>query len=260
MRIISVIISILIMGSVFGQSRDRLNTCFPKKTEHVYVYDLGDALSPSEESKLQANLKAFKDSTSNVLVVVVPTTLCDYDKSTYTIELGDSWGVGRGDLDNGIVLMVLPKEISETGNGETFIAVGTGLQGAITDLATGRVVDHEMIPKFKQQNYSGGIIAATEVLMKLATGEITEEKYLAETKKQLSWVTVVVILAVFIFFYIGSKSDSQEDYGSNGKRRSRTGPIFFGGGGFSGGGGGSGGGFGGFGGGGFSGGGAGGSW
>lgn len=262
MRYLLSISFVLVTFLSFGQDIDQLKKCFPTKKARQFVYDAAGVLGTTATT-LNNELQAFTDSTSNVIVVLVPETLCGYDKSTYTIEYGDQMGVGRADLDNGIVLMVLPKEISETGKGETFIAVGTGLQGAITDLGTGRIINHEMIPSFKQKDYKGGIYKAVQILKQLASGEISEDKYLEETNG--SWIPFVIVLVMIIVFVIISrKNDDFEDYDKNGKRTTRRRPfIFVGPGGFGGGGGGfsgGGGGFGGFGGGGFSGGGAGGSW
>lgn len=246
----------------YGQNIDNLKGCFPKKRDHVYIYDQAGVLTAGQKQSLQSRLTTFTDTSTNVLVVLIPTTLCGYDKATYTTEYGDQMGVGREDLDNGIVLMVLPKEISETGRGETDIRIGTGLQGAITDLGTKDIVEFEMIPHFKQRDYYTGISNAVDILTKLASGEISEDEY---RQSKNSWVPFLILGVIIVMFIIISRrNDDFEDYDKNGKRTTRRRPfIFMGPGGFSGGGGGfsgGGGGFGGFGGGGFSGGGAGGSW
>lgn len=251
----------------FGQT-----DCFPDHSSGTFVYDKADVLSESEERMLQSELSSFTDRSSNVLVVLVVPDLCGYDKSQYAIEYGDQLGVGRADKDNGLVFLVKPKTASE--KGEVFIAIGTGLQGAITDAGTRRIIDYEVIPYFKQNNYFGGISAGAKTLMRIAEGEISEEGY-KESKKGGNWVVFVFFALIFILFLLAQKygkggDDDWENYDRNGKHRGGGSAwpwIFLGGSGFggrSGGGGGFGGGgfggFGGFGGGGFSGGGAGGSW
>ncbi|MEN8929036.1 MAG: TPM domain-containing protein [Flavobacteriales bacterium] len=162
-------------------------------------------------------------------------------------------------MENGLVFLVKPK----VGNakGEVFIAVGTGLQGAITDAGTRRIIDYEVIPYFKQGSYVNGINAGAETLMRLAEGEISEADYMAK-KGQDGLGIILIFFIVFILFVILAQkfgdggNDDWENYDRHGKHRGgrRGGSaipwIIIGGGG----------GFGGFGGGGFSGGGAGGSW
>ena len=252
------------VAAIYGQS-----DCFPDHTPGTFVYDQANVLSEAEELLLQQKLSAFTARSSNVLVVVVVSDLCGYDKSQYAIEYGDQLGVGRADKDNGLVFLVKPKTANE--KGEIFIAIGTGLQGAITDAGTRRIIDYEIIPFFKQNNYAGGIEAGTTTLMRIAEGEISEQDY-KESKEGGSWVIFVFFGIILILFILAQKygkggGDDWENYDRNGKHRGGHSAwpwILLGGSGFGGGssrgGGFGGGGFGGFGGGGFSGGGAGGSW
>ncbi len=253
----------------FGQEK-----CFPKHSPGIFVYDQADVLSDSEEALLQNKLTEFTARSSNVLVVVVVPDLCGYDKSQYAIEYGDKLGVGRADKDNGLVFLVKPKTAES--RGEVFIAVGTGLQGAITDAGTRRIIDYEIIPYFKQNNYYGGISAGANTLMRIAEGEISEAEY-KDQKEGGTWFVFVFFAIIIILFILAQKygkggDDDWENFDKHGKHRGgNVWPWIFlggssfgsrnsrGGGGFGGGGFG-GGGFGGFGGGGFSGGGAGGSW
>ncbi|MGB1041553.1 MAG: TPM domain-containing protein [Flavobacteriales bacterium] len=261
---------ILIIGLIFSFSIGfGQKDCFPKKKDRTFVYDVGNVLSASQESQLQSKLKDFTDRTSNVLVVVTTNDFCGTDKSQFAIELGDQLGVGRSDKDNGLVFLVKPKV--GKARGEVFIAVGTGLQGAITDAGTRRIIDYEIIPYFKQGSYSGGINAGAETLMRLAAGEISEKEYLEKGNSEGMWVFLVFFLIFIVIIILAQKygdggNDDWENYDRHGKHRGgRRGGgmpwiIIGGGGGSRGGGGFGGGGFGGFGGGGFSGGGAGGSW
>ena len=242
--------------------------CFPKPKDFQFVYDEANIIDASQEAELNNKLKAFTKATTNVLVVVTKTDLCGYDKAKYTYTCLEEMGVGRADLDNGLVLMVKLKEID--GRGDVFIATGKGLQGAITDLTVGRIVDKELIPQFKLQDYYQGISNASDILIALATGEISQDDYAPKS----SSFPVIIFIVIFIVLFVlaqkyGKGGDDWEDFGSGGKRGGRASIPWWlvaasmnsGGSRSSGGfGGGSSGGFGGFGGGGSFGGGAGGSW
>jgi uncharacterized protein len=147
--------------------------------------------------------------------------------------------------------------------GEVFIAVGYGLEGAVPDAYAKRIIDNELIPHFSQGDYFGGVEAACEVLMKLASGEISEPR---EDEEDPLWAIFAVFIIIFlviivIAILVGDTGNSGGTGnggtgGSGGRRTIYTGPVITGGGRSFGGG--FGGGFGGFGGGSFGGGGAGG--
>ena len=223
------------------------------------VNDFAQILSPDQLQILESKLVALNDSTSVQIAIVIVPTLNSYEKADFAQQLGQKWGVGGSKFNNGIVVLVKPKTTSE--KGEAFIATGYGVEGAIPDATASDIVNNEMIPFFKQNDYYGGINAATDVLSSLIKGEFKAENY--GKKKKGTSATVVLIIIIVIVFLISRNNNNHHTINRSGS----GGPIFFplGGGGFGGGssggfGGGGGGGFGGFGGGSFGGGGAGGSW
>jgi uncharacterized protein len=266
--------SLIVVSALHSQEE-----CFPVKNDKKLIYDLSNVLPDANENELESKLAEFARTTSNQIVVVIVPDLCGYDKSVYATELGQKWGVGQEKQDNGIVLLVKPKTPEE--RGETFIAIGRGLEGAIPDASTYLIVENELIPFFKQGDYFGGINQATQVLMQLAGAEYSIQQYASAHEKPAAkkhgwgpFVFILFILGMFFFF----KSLQVRRYARrNGiswwsafwllnaaqtAHRGLFGDFSGGRGGFGGwgGGGGGGGGFGGFGGGGFGGGGSGGSW
>ena len=230
------------------------------------VNDLAGTFSSRQAEELERVLVAFDDSTSNQIAVVTVADLEGYDAAEYATRIGLDWGVGSEKFDNGVVILVKPKT---TSSGQVFIAVGYGLEGAIPDAYAKRIINNEMIPHFMQNDYFGGVYEACEIIMKLASGEISEMREYEEDDTG-AYIVLAFFILLLILFIIASKNSNG---GGNGGRRVYTGPIITigddfgtwgsprGGGGFGGGfSGGFGGGFGGFGGGSFGGGGAGGSW
>jgi len=225
------------------------------------VNDFAQILSPDELQNLESKLVAFNDSTSVQIAVVIVPTLGGYEKADYAQQLGQKWGVGGGKFNNGIIILVKPKTVSE--NGEAFIATGYGVEGSIPDATALDVVNNEMIPQFKQNDYYGGINAATDVLISLVKGEFKADSY--SKKKKGSSAFFVLIIIVVIIILISRNNSNHHTINRSGGGGLLFFPWMMGGGGGSGGssggfGGGGGGGFGGFGGGSFGGGGAGGSW
>lgn len=218
-----------------------------------------DVISESEGQELETLLDQFEQETSNEITVVLIDDLGGDEPWHFASKLGEKWGVGKANKDNGIVVLVKPTE--ENGGHQVFISPGRGLEGAITDVACGEIVDHELIPNFKSGDYFTGIKNAIIVLEKMAKGEINEKSYRkANNKNDLTssiFGFIFVLIIVILLIRKGGRGGNGTTFGRGG--------FFVGGfgGGYGGGfGGGSsgGGGFGGFGGGSFGGGGSGGSW
>ncbi|MEE4255453.1 MAG: TPM domain-containing protein [Bacteroidales bacterium] len=229
------------------------------------VVDYTGILAPAEVRALENKLVRFNDTTSNQILVVITDNLLGYTPETYASGIGEKWGVGQGDFDNGIVVLVKPK----IGNnrGQAFISVGYGLEGAIPDITAGQIVDWEMIPHFKNNDYFGGLDAGTTVLMELAAGEYNSDEY-AKSNGAGWWAVLPFFIFILIFILISRASRRSRTIGSRsmspwtafwlGSMMGGSAGRWGGSSGSSWGGGGSS--FGGFGGGSFGGGGAGGSW
>ena len=252
------ILIILLSGNSFAQSG------IPEKPNPPrLVNDFAQILNPDQLQSLESKLVALNDSTSVQITVVIVPTLNGYEKADFAQQLGQKWGVGDSKLNNGFVILIKPKTSSE--RGEAFIATGYGVEQYVPDGTIAiAIVDNEMIPRFKQNDYYGGINAATDVLISLIKGEFKAKNY-AKSKNKGSSVFIVLIIIVLIIILISRNNNNHHTINRTGAGGALLFPWLMGGGGggHSGGGGfggGGGGGFGGFGGGGFGGGGAGGSW
>lgn len=234
------------------------------------VNDFAGLLSPDQAMQLEQVLLNFYQQTSNQITVVTTKDLGGTSADDFTYKLGEKWGVGHKGRNNGIVMVVKPK--TRESKGEAFIATGYGLEGAVPDVVASRIVNHEMIPLFKQNNYAAGVAAGIQTLMKLTQGEFTAEGYLKKTDSPIEEIgggagIIVLFVLIFLISKIGSTRKSSIGHnlpfwlalsmlGSGGRHNGSWGNFSGGSGGFGGGGGG----FGGFGGGSFGGGGSGGSW
>lgn len=246
-------------------------TAIPSRPEPArLVNDLADLFTAEQEEGLERMLVAFDDSTSNQIAVVTVPDLEGYSSSEYATRIGLEWGVGSAKFDNGVVVLVKPKN---TSSGQVFIAVGYGLEGAIPDAYAKRIINDRMIPHFMGNDYFSGVEEACEMLMKLASGEISEMRDTEEEDIAAIIATMFILFIILVVIVLVSKDNNSRGGRGNGGRNVFRGPVItigddFGGwnptrgGGFGGGsfGGGGFGGFGGFGGGSFGGGGAGGSW
>ncbi|MCH2215744.1 MAG: TPM domain-containing protein [Flavobacteriales bacterium] len=268
MRITLFLLSFSIALLSFGQDDD----CYPKQPRG-FVADQVDIFTDREEQALNSMLQVFSNETSNQMVVVSITELCEGDAAMTAVQIGQDWGVGQGEFDNGVVILIKPT--GGQGNRRTFIATGSGLEGVIPDATAKLIVDREMIPAFKNQDYYGGVSNAIATLSDLARGEYDYNAYQKQSQENplAAILPVLFIIAIWMLLTYRKTSiyarrnnlgfwaalalmnaASRRHHGSYNSFSSGSG-IFGGGSGFGGGGG-----FGGFGGGSFGGGGAGGSW
>jgi len=225
------------------------------------VNDFTNLLSRQDQARLENKLRKFNDTTSTQIAIVTVPSLHGYAPIDYAQRLAEQWGIGQKGKDNGILVLVKPKSRDE--NGQVAIAVGYGLEGVVPDAIASRIIRNEIIPEFQNNRYYEGLDKATNVLMKLTSGEYSADEYSAN--KSTEYILAGIFLLFIVFIFLTSRFKSKGP-GQGSGTSSQAGPfIFWGGlgGGLGGGrstGGGGFGGFGGFGGGSFGGGGASGSW
>lgn len=232
------------------------------------VNDFASLLPADQVNQLESKLVAYNDTTSTQIVVITIQSLDGYDIDDMAQRIGKAWGVGQSTTDNGIVILIKPRIGNE--RGQAAISTGYGMEELIPDAIARRIVDNEMIPYFKEDNYYGGINAAADIIFDLATGRFKAADYVDNTKDSPLGILIPIIIIILVVVFMGkNKGSGQHNIGSSNlplwmilSMLGSSGRGSGGGwGGSSGGfGGGGGGGFGGFGGGGFGGGGASGSW
>lgn len=201
----SLFISTLVALSLYSQEiPERPN---PPKL----VNDFAGVLAPDEIGSLESKLVEFNDSTSTQIAVVIVKDLGNYDANQFAYEIGQKWGVGQKGKNNGLVILVKPKTIDF--RGYAAISVAYGLEELVPDALGKRIVENEMIPRFKENDYFGGISAAVNVLIDLTKGKYTADQY---SKKSANKKGITFGFIVFSFFLIilisalaGNKNNSQ---------------------------------------------------
>ena len=222
------------------------------------VNDYTGTLTAHQVNILEHKLVAYNDSTSTQILVLLVDDLQGYSVEQYATEIGHSWGVGQKGKNNGAVILVKPKKGSE--RGQVNINTGYGIEEYVTDATAKRIIEKEMIPSFKEDDYYTGIDNAVNVIMDLCSGKFTQDEYTNGGEGIPIWLILIFMIALILIF---RSSNGNQNYSGGGTRTIWIPMGGFGGssfGGSSGGGSFGGGGFGGFGGGGFGGGGASGSW
>lgn len=235
------------------------------------VNDMANVLSNGQEQQLERELDQFDRQTTTQIVILTVPNLHGYAASDFAVRTFNKWNPGEKGKDNGVLILFKPK--TSDSRGQVFVVTGYGLEGVIPDAIANRdIVDHEMIPRFKQGDIYGGLQGGVKVIMALASREFTPKEYHEKVSSDKGGGLGAIIFLLILFFVIIPIFRGRRRYYSGGSslpfwlimggmmgsggRGGSWGNFNSGGGSFGGGGGG----FGGFGGGFSGGGGAGGSW
>lgn len=261
-KFLSIFILLLVSLVSFSQDKFDLEKLLQQKPNKL-VNDYTNTLTPDQQQALENKLVAFDDSTSTQIAVVIIPTLNGDDISDYNVKLGRAWGVGGKEFSNGVVLLIAK------GDRKLNIATGYGVEGALPDITTKHIIDDQIVPNFKGNDYYRGIEEGTDAIIQAVKGEYKAPENYNRNKGKgggLGRIIFIIIMIVIFLAISGGKGGGGSFMSRRGFAAWTIGNMLLGGGGrggsgWSGGGGSSGGGgFGGFGGGSFGGGGSSGSW
>jgi uncharacterized protein len=147
--IIMIVISLLIHTHANDQN-------IPKWTG--YVSDFAGVLDKSSISDMTRTITSVKD-TVEIAVVTVPE-LQGYDVADFTHKLATTWGVGKKGKDNGIVILIAVKER------KVRIEVGYGMEATIPDSIAKRIIEQDMKPYLKKNDFGKGLKAGVDAIIK----------------------------------------------------------------------------------------------
>jgi len=233
------------------------------------VNDLANMMNSSTEQALEAQLAELEKTDSTQVAILTIPSLEGDSMEDFSIRVADAWKVGQKNSDNGVILLV------SKADRKSRIEVGYGLEGVLTDVLAGQILDNVIAPRFKQGNFDAGFKDGVIAITSAVRGEFAASKS-PKRKSKINIFSIIVVPMILIIMFTekfgrarrqGQVTDNQtlEDARRHGRGSTAANLLLLsmlggshrgGGGGFGGGGGG----FGGFGGGGFGGGGASGGW
>lgn len=179
---------------------------FPKPTG--YVNDFAGIITPDVTTQLSNIITQFDKATTNELAVVTVPSLDNVPIEDYAVKLFETWGIGKKSTDNGLLLLVAPNDR------EVRIEVGYDLEKHINDALAGRIIRDVMIPHFRDNDYSlgilNGVIELTNQIAKksqvefdpIAAGSVTQDIYQLREPQSATTSLVGKIFKVIITIFI----------------------------------------------------------
>lgn len=219
------------------------------------VNDLAGLMPPARARDLAERLRRFEEQTGHQVAVLTIPSLEGEDLEGFSIRVAENWKIGKKGFDNGVILLIARNDR------KLRIEVGYGLEGILPDAIASRIIREVIVPRFRANDYAGGIEAGVEAILKVTGGEPLPERARAWTGSgnrlpSLAEFSILLLLGLALVGMLRRLSGQRrsEIWSARGTRRYRsraTDPLgeadffmggFGGGGGFSGGGGGFGGG------------------
>jgi uncharacterized protein len=129
------------------------------------VVDQTGTLSSADVASLTQTIRYFEARKgSQIAVLIVPTTDGEAIEQ-FSLRVAEAWKIGRKKIDDGAVLVIAKNDR------HLRIEVGYGLEGALTDVTSKRIIDEDITPKFKSGDFAGGVSAGINKMIRVIDGE-----------------------------------------------------------------------------------------
>lgn len=129
------------------------------------ITDLTHTLSVQQQQALEQKLTALEaQKGSQIAVLIVPTTAPE-EIEQFSIRVAEVWKLGRKGVDDGVILLVAKDDRT------VHIEVGYGLEGPIPDIAAKRIIEEDIVPRFRSGDFYGGIEQGVDRVIGLINGE-----------------------------------------------------------------------------------------
>ncbi|HOQ12829.1 MAG: hypothetical protein BWY23_01769 [Spirochaetes bacterium ADurb.Bin218] len=162
-----------------------------------HVNDYGDMISAEMEATLEEKLIQLEKSDSTQIVILTVKSLEGYPIEEYSINVAKSWKIGQKKLDNGVLFIV------SRDDRKMRIEVGYGLEGKLTDLLAGRILDLEVKPHFKAGNYDKGFESGVLAIIAAVKGEYSVSQAIEVKNNESSGEDSVPWLFLLFFIIFG---------------------------------------------------------
>lgn len=135
----------------------------PPLTGHVI--DQTGTLTPEQMATLEQQLAAFEARKGSQLAVLMVATTAPEAIEPYALRVAEQWKLGRKKVDDGAIVVVAKNDRAMR------IEVGYGLEGVLNDLTSKRIISETVLPRFKSQDFYGGVTAGVDQIVRVIDGE-----------------------------------------------------------------------------------------
>jgi uncharacterized protein len=185
----------------------------------AWFNDYAGVVDPADAHRLDQKLRRLEDETSTQVVVVVFPRLPSPSLEDFTSRTAESWRVGREQLDNGAIFFVFVEDRKMR------IEVGYGLEGALPDALAGRILNEQVVPRFRRNDWAGGLEAGIDGILAAVQGEYTSPPPAEAEGPPLSAIIIIVVFIIVFLLLVRYGSPGRgagRTYSGRGYRRDRS--------------------------------------
>lgn len=177
-----IVITSLVMATCMGETLwgqsplDSLRKASPALARFVplpptpasFVADVPSVLTPEAHAEIDARIRAAQDEHLGDIGAAILPSIGDFPPSEIALAIYRTWRIGRvadiGDAQRnlGVLILLVPKELTTTGRGECFILTGRGSEGVLTDATSAAICRDGIIPHMKERDYAGALLAGVD--------------------------------------------------------------------------------------------------
>ena len=211
---------LFILSSFSGSKNIYSQTFTPESIKDIkancadcYVSNQDNLLSETAVNKINSMLRALENETSAQILVIAINDIGTYSAQGLAMELFNKWKIGQEGKDNGAIIILAMN------NRETFISTGYGLEGALTDAISTRIVNNYMNPYFKENDIDNGMIKGVEQVSNIIIKEFRTNGFEGLAKKDsvnftTFFLLYIALTLIFIIFSTIKISKQTKPFGN----------------------------------------------
>jgi uncharacterized protein len=158
------------------------------------VNDFAGLLTPAEKASLEARCHQLRERTGAQLAVVTLKSLQGGQIDDFAVKLFKHWGIGQKDQKNGVLLIVAIEDRRAR------IETGYGVEPIIPDILAGRIIDNQLRPRFRNQQYAAGLRDSVNAICELIEKGTPADRAALADQKPNDWFTTILFLCLFVGF------------------------------------------------------------
>jgi len=183
--------ALLLVCALCGPALTSAQVPVPPLTGHVI--DQTATLSPEQKASLEQTLTAFEARKGSQLAVLMVASTAPEEVEQFALRVAEQWKLGRKKIDDGAILVIAKNDRALR------IEVGYGLEGALNDATSKRIISETILPRFKSQDFYGGITAGVAQMIGVVDGEplpATSQKQTTRGADLQQYAPVLFIVAL----------------------------------------------------------------
>lgn len=185
-----------------------------KPSFQTSVYDYSNLLSASQKSNLEQKLIKYSDTTSTQIVIAIINSTNGENINYLGAQWGQKWGIGQEKEDNGILILLAKNDR------KIAINTGYGIEYLLTDALSKRIIERDIIPYFKKNDYPGGLNRGADAIFEVLNGEYQGTRQASNNGFPIQFIIILAFIFIIILISI-----SKNKRGGGGNRGNRSGGV-----------------------------------